>query len=217
MSQTLASPASIPPDLVTGRVVLHNISWDTYSALLQDIGDAAARLTYDRGLLEIELPSRLHEQIKKFMAVMAERTMEKRKIKYEPAGAATWRKQFELRGLEADECYHVQSVTLVSGKSELNLLVDPPPDLAIAIAVTPPAIDKVEIYRTLRVLELWRIKGDASCEMFRLDSDGRYQPIQKSVTLPLFTPAVVSHYLLLREQLGHSDGIARFEAEMLHD
>jgi Uma2 family endonuclease len=215
MSQTLLPPPKVPPELVTGQVLLRNISWDTYTALLQDIGDGAARLTYDNGLLEIELPSRLHEQIRAYVAEMVSLAMRRLSIQYEPAGATTWKKYEHLRGLEADECYHIQNVQRELGESELDLTREPPPDLAVEVVVTAPVIEKIEIYRTLKVPELWRVNADATCQMLLLDDRNFYQTIDRSVAIPLFTPQIMSHYLLLREQAGHSAGIDRFDTEVV--
>lgn len=208
-------PSKPPADPGAEHVLLHDISWDTYLALLADVGDGAARMTYDHGWLEIEMPGRLHELIKALVGEMVTTTLKRQRIAYEPAGATTWKRHELLRGLEADECYHIQTIDRVLGKEELNLKIDPSPDLAIEVEVTNPLLDKVAVYRGLRVPELWRVRFDGRCDMFRLDTDGAYQPIAASVAVPPFTRAVVSRFLLLRAQLNHSGAIARFEAEFL--
>src|SRR5450432_2326666 len=109
MTQMLAPPPlRTVPESDQSRVLLHGISWDTYSSILKDIGDGAPRLTYDNGLLEIELPGRLHERVKALVAEMAISAMKKARIEYDPSGATTWRNEAELKGLEADDCYHIQ-------------------------------------------------------------------------------------------------------------
>lgn len=45
-------------------IVLPHISWHTYQALLIVMGHRVCRLAYDRGMLEIIMPSDLHEFIK---------------------------------------------------------------------------------------------------------------------------------------------------------
>ena len=61
---TVALPKFLLPQQ-TQRVVLHNISWQTYQVLLVELGNhRSARLAYDCGLLEISMPSDLHEIIK---------------------------------------------------------------------------------------------------------------------------------------------------------
>ena len=47
------------------RVILHNISWQQFESLLQDLGEnRAARVAYDDGNLEIMTPLPEHEQYK---------------------------------------------------------------------------------------------------------------------------------------------------------
>ena len=54
-------------------MVLHNISWQTYEALLADHRDASSpRFTYDRGVLEIMSPLRRHEQLNRTIATLIE-------------------------------------------------------------------------------------------------------------------------------------------------
>jgi Uma2 family endonuclease len=56
-------------DNATGDVVLPNISWQTYQAMLDDIGDRSfVRLVYDLGVLEIRMPSDIHEAINRLLA-----------------------------------------------------------------------------------------------------------------------------------------------------
>src|SRR5919112_2931639 len=55
------------------RVLLRNISWETYERLLDERGDSRVpRLAYDRGDLEIMSPSSEHESVAYFVAVLAE-------------------------------------------------------------------------------------------------------------------------------------------------
>ncbi len=47
---------------LTQTIVLPNISWKTYNDLITDIGDnSSVRLAYNRGILTIKMPSKLHE------------------------------------------------------------------------------------------------------------------------------------------------------------
>ncbi|MGL4621959.1 MAG: hypothetical protein ACRCZS_23360, partial [Chroococcidiopsis sp.] len=44
------------------RLTLYDVSWDTYEKLLEAFGEhRAARLTYDRGVLEFMVPLEEHE------------------------------------------------------------------------------------------------------------------------------------------------------------
>lgn len=60
----MASIAPIKPLLPVGeqRVVFRNITWPGYQQLLKVFGDRrAARITFDRGILEITMPLEEHE------------------------------------------------------------------------------------------------------------------------------------------------------------
>ena len=64
------APALLPlethcaPERADGRMVLHNVSWKTYEALVEELGEQHLRLTYDQGELEVMAPSRRHESRK---------------------------------------------------------------------------------------------------------------------------------------------------------
>ncbi len=67
ITQDVAQPENAPQ--VTPRVTLQGIRWQTYQALLNDLGDhRAVRLTYTQGILEIAMPSKLHEILNRLMA-----------------------------------------------------------------------------------------------------------------------------------------------------
>ena len=55
------SSVSIPAEQ---RVVLDNIRWSTYEAILDDVDNRHGRITYDQGVLEIMSPSQRHERVK---------------------------------------------------------------------------------------------------------------------------------------------------------
>lgn len=57
-----------PCDRTTQYVLLEGITWQTYKAILSDLGEhRASRLAYDRGTLEISMPLALHEFISRFL------------------------------------------------------------------------------------------------------------------------------------------------------
>lgn len=214
MTQTLPPPTQPPAGQPEGHVLLRNISWRTYRTLLDEIGDSPTRLTYDRGLLEIEVPSRHHEQLKRFVGELAETYMKRTGIEYEPSGSTTWQREAELRGLEADECYHVQHAALVRGRDQLDLAVDPPPDLAIEVDVTSSSLDKLPLHGALGVPEVWRVRGTGECQIYSREPDGTYRDVGASICVPGMTAAVLARYMSLRQQVGHSQAVRRFEADV---
>jgi Uma2 family endonuclease len=51
-------------DRTDQRIILHNVSWETYGRLLEERGEERVpRFVYDRGELEIVSPSAEHERV----------------------------------------------------------------------------------------------------------------------------------------------------------
>ena len=112
------------------RVVLDPVSWSTYVALLADVANRRGRMAYDQGLLEIMSPSIQHENAKGFLARLLEASSEELEIELVSAGSLTMQRAGLQRGIEPDECYYVAHAPAVRGKEEIDLEMDPPPDIA---------------------------------------------------------------------------------------
>ena len=144
----MVPPAAIPAgDYVPTadqRVVLNGISWADYEAQLSLRGDRSApRIAYLDGALEIMSPSKDHERIKSYIGRLVEAYALERGIDLSPYGSWTL-KQPAQGGAEPDECYIV-------GADQSH----DSPHLAIEVAWTTGGIDKLEIYRRLRIGEVW--------------------------------------------------------------
>src|SRR4051794_33080214 len=125
---TLVAP---PIQNVQRRVVLNGVSWSTYQSLLAEVGDRPIRLTFNQGRLEIMSPSFLHERVKTIIRHLIEVYAEAMEIHIEGAGSTTFDREDLQKGLEPDECYYIAHADAVIGKRDLDLTIDPPPDLAI--------------------------------------------------------------------------------------
>ncbi len=132
------------------RIVLSNIEWETYERLLADQADSSApRFAYDRGALEIMSPLPEHERYNRTIAALVESVAEELGLDGENLGSTTFKREDLERGFEPDSCFYIQHEAAVRGKSALDLRVDPPPDLVIAIDITHPSLDKFPIYAAL--------------------------------------------------------------------
>ena len=82
---------------------------------------------------------------------------------------------------------------------ELDLSVNPPPDLAIEIDITSSSLDQLAIYADMGVPEVW-IYNDETIHVWILQADGRYREQSQSVSFP-FLP--LDQFLeFLRQQPG---------------
>ena len=142
------------------RVILHNVSWDTYERLLADLhGCSAPRLTYDRGTLEIMSPSSEHERYNRTIAQIVEELAVEMNSNIDSLGSTTFRREDIDRGFEPDSCFYGQNAQLVRGKKRIDLADDPPPDLIIEIDITSTSLDKFSIFAEVGVPEVWRFDG----------------------------------------------------------
>jgi hypothetical protein len=63
----------------------------------------------------------------------------------------TFRREDLDRGLEPDNCYYIQHEAAVRERDEIDLTIEPPPDLAVEVDITASSIDRLSIYMALGV------------------------------------------------------------------
>lgn len=178
-------------------IVLDSISWDFYERLLREIGDRHVFVTYDQGRLEIMSPSWKHERYAGRVAMIIRIVAAELKIKFESGGSTTFRLRSAEAGLEPDNCFYIQNVQAVLGKDEIDLAIDPAPDLAIEIEMSRRLADRIQVYRRLAVPEIW-LEDGRSLRILRL-RDVEYQPAATSAALPMLLPEQVHSLVLLSE------------------
>ena len=186
------------------RFVLHGVSWEEYGKFLEAIGENHVRVTYDRGSLELMSPLPVHERYKHCFSLFFTVLTLETGVSVTGLGSTTFRRRDAERGLEPDECYYLQSASQVRDWTALDLSVDPPPDLAVEIDVTSSVLNRMAVYASLGVPELWRCDGQV-LEAFRLGSGRRYLQTPKSVALP-FLPLDELLPLLQRGVVRADDG-----------
>jgi len=92
-------------------------------------------------------------------------------------------------GFEPDTCFYIQSAQRIHGKDEIDLAVDPPPDLVIEIDITHPSLDKLPIYAAIGVPEIWRYDGHTVTLVIL--QEGAYIAREESVAFPRLTRQVL--------------------------
>ncbi|MCO5167347.1 MAG: Uma2 family endonuclease [Planctomycetes bacterium] len=196
------------------RVVLHGVSWETYERLTDELeGRGGVRLTYVRGSLELMSPSYVHDRIKRLIGRLIESYTLEVGVPIASGGSTTFKRRDLDRGLEPDECYWVQREPAIRGKAELDLLVDPPPDLAVEVEISRSALDKLAVYAALGVPEVWRHDG-VRLEVLLLGASGEYAPAARSAALPDLPPEEVTRALARREAVDETSLVREFVARV---
>jgi Uma2 family endonuclease len=187
-------------DRANSQILLPSIKWETYRAIADDLETQPnKRLTYDNGLLEIRMPSDLHENYKKLLGRIVESLTEALEIEIRSLGSMTCDREDLARGLEPDQCYYIQNEANVWGNDKINLQIDPPPDLAIEIDITSSSINRFAIYARLAVPEIWRYDGQI-ITIHHLIGD-RYVLSDRSLALPIVSTVDLQNFLDLKRIL----------------
>lgn len=200
---------AVAPTPTEARVVLSGITWSTYEAILADMDNRPIHLTFDRGDLEIMSPSEEHERVKKLIGRMIEAMTEELGIPVRSAGSTTFRRQAKQRGLEPDECYYVASEPRVRGRGDLDVMVEPPPDLAVEVEISRSALDRMGIYASLDVPEVWRYDG-AELRVETLQPDGEYARQPRSPSFPFLPLEEFQGFLDRRNETDETSWIRSF-------
>lgn len=153
-------------------VVLRGATWADLQRLLEVKGDRTIpRLAYCEGALEIRSPSRSHEALKSLIGQLLEVYCLVRGIDFNAYGSWTLEDKERERAIEPDECY-----VFGAGRTADR------PDLAIEVIWTSGGLGKLEIYRGLRVREVWIWRrGRITAHALRGD---RYEEVAASEVVP---------------------------------
>jgi Uma2 family endonuclease len=194
------------------RTVLENIRWETFVELAEQRRGSVPRMTFDEGVLELMSPRRQHENIGSLIGRLVETYTEVRDIEIQSVASTTFKRKDLQKAFEADESYYVQHAELIRPKEELDLTIDPPPDLVIEVEITSSAIRKLKLFAAMGVPEVWRHNGE-QLEMYSL-RDGQYQPIESSLALPGLTAETIDAILEKRFELGETALIREFRQSL---
>lgn len=188
---TPMSPLSTAP---AQHAVLEGIRFETYERLLEDLRDRRVSLTYDRGVLEIMSPSQQHERIKYLLGRLIGAMTLELGIPILGGGSTTFRRGDLQKGLEPDECFWVQNEAKIRGRMELDLRVDPPPDLAIEVDIHSRSVNRMVIYGAIGVPEVWRYQDERVTVHLRRQ-DGSYRESGTSACFPWLSMPDLTNWL----------------------
>ena len=184
-------------------VVLRGVQWETYERLLADQGDSSGpRLYYDCGTLEIMSPSSKHEILKETISLLFQLLATEAEIDFVAAGSTTFRREDLHKGFEPDACFYAREVAAIRAKEDIDLSIDPPPDLVIEIVVTNSLVNKLSLFATVGVPEVW-LHGDDRVEILSLLSNS-YVKTSDSSILPGVTDGTLTQFVRSRREMPNS-------------
>ena len=127
-------------------------------------------------------------------------------ILWEVAGTATFRLEGRGAGVEGDKTYYFgPNAERMLGPQDIDLAIQPPPDLAIEVEVTHPADEALAAWGRLGVPEVWRFDvGRATLSFWLRHDDGTYAATGRSAGLPMVEPGDILEQLRLADEIGNS-------------
>ncbi|MEI6329202.1 MAG: Uma2 family endonuclease [Pseudanabaena sp.] len=179
------------------RVALTGISWIAYQQILNALPQSrAARLTYDRGILEITMPLQTHEFSRCLIEVFIRILVMEMGMKLKTMGSTTMDFEDLQRGAEPDCAYYIQNQPKVAGKT-VDFMQDPPPDLVVEVDITHTDINKNKLYASMGVPEFWRYNG-RELKIYTLqeaNQEKSYVECDRSPTLPWMQKEYLYNFL----------------------
>lgn len=162
------------------RLLINNVNWERYEALWDKLGDSLRyRVTYFESTSEIMSPSRRHEVSKKDVSRLLEAYLIEIGMPFWALGFTTFRLEGK-GGTELDESY------CIGTNQEL-------PDLVIEIILTSGGIDKLSVYQSLGIQEVWFWQNE-QFYLYSLDRN-QYKQVFRSKLLPNLDLDLLTQYI----------------------
>ncbi|NJN21762.1 MAG: Uma2 family endonuclease [Leptolyngbya sp. RL_3_1] len=175
------------------RMAFQALDWPAFKQIQQLLTERTrARFTYDDGVLEITMPLEGHERIARLVELFIRILVVEMGLKLKTMGSTRLDREDLLKSAEPDNGYYIQNYARVADH-EVDLKVDPAPDLVVEVDITHTDINKNALYASLGVSEFWRLNG-RDWQILVL-ADGSYGEQEQSLTFPLVEKADLYRFL----------------------
>ncbi|MEZ6112065.1 MAG: Uma2 family endonuclease [Pirellulaceae bacterium] len=183
------------------RFVFRDLSWSQYESILAALGNRRLRHTYVRGTLEIMSPSRHHAWVRSLLAAMVGVLCRELSLPRLSVGSTSFQDANWDHGFEADEGFYVGRESVVRGREWDRFDADrnSPPDLFIEVDIASSSDQRLDIYRRMRVAEVWRYRHER-VRIYVLDESGKFDESDRSRLFPFLTSAALSDVLASRHE-----------------
>ncbi|MBD1827825.1 Uma2 family endonuclease [Microcoleus sp. FACHB-61] len=192
----------------TQIVVLPNISWPTYQTLLAESGERiSSKFAYSRGVLEIMMPSDLHEKINCVLKGIV--TALTKKVNLRVKGfSSTSLNSYDLQyGEEQDSCFSLQKFDSILGKN-LEILNAASPDLVIKVDFTSLSSNRLPVYQHLGIIERELYRG-VTVKIYQLQNT-RYIFCEYRLAFLIRPATLLNHHLVQISETQDNNAIVRW-------
>lgn len=194
-------PVAIATTKKEEPLLFKGLTWREFKAVEQLLDRPGYRLSFLNGVLEIRrMPGEPHETVKERIGALLELYLLAAGFDFTPTGSMTLESEAVGVKREADKSYKL-------APSRVR------PDLAIEVVFTSGGINKLEVYKLLKIPEVW-FWEDGVLEVYHLREEGNgihYEKISSSEEVK-----GIDLDLLLRcvNMVNHVDAIKTFQQSL---
>lgn len=193
-------------------LVIQDLQWDDYEAVLEALQHRHLRISYDCGRLEVMSPLSEHEIAALIIDRMVYVYCDEFDINLEGYGNTTWKRRSLGKGVEPDGCYYIENAARIIGKRKFDLDTDPPPDIVVEIDITNSSLRKFSIYAALGVPEIWRY--DRKMVHFHGLVTGSFVETAHSRFLPGLTGQIMVETIKASVEMGQTEALKTFRKQI---
>ena len=188
---------------ITEDEVLYGVSCEQYESLIKKYWNLPSpRLTYDSGILEINMSnSSNHEIDNRNLSLLLQTILMELEIEHQNCGSTTFTKKGIRKGFEPDSCFYIDSLAKIEGKTNLGVENEIAPDLIIEVNRTSSSVPRMPIFAAFGVKEIWRLSKN-EVRFYTLE-EGVYLETENSITVPILTSQKATEFLLDAQKLGN--------------
>lgn len=197
----IATPSLTTIKLQPGDTFTRPMSWGEFKSVAEHFTEQPGmRLAYSEGALQLMITSQPHERIKKLLGNLILAIALKTGQPIASFGSSTFMRDDLEKGFESDECYWIQNENSVRGRTDVDLAIDPPPDLIVEVDFASSSRLRLEIYRVLGVQEVWLYRNE-QIRILVLNA-GSYEETVRSIAFSAITQTTLQSFL---EAIGQYD------------
>jgi Uma2 family endonuclease len=186
-----------PKQIGEKRLTFRNLDWIAFKQVQGLLARGnRTRFSYADGLLEITIPLESHERFALLFEIFIRVLVVEMGLKVKSMRSTILAREDLLKSAEPDNGYYIQHYEQVADH-EVDLNVDPSPDLVVEIDITHTDLNKNELYATLGVPEFWRFNGRDWQILLLIDQGEtqRYVAQDASPTFPMIAKSDLYQFL----------------------
>jgi Uma2 family endonuclease len=173
-------PAESPPEWFR----LRGVEWPTYRAISTALMGRHLRFTYDGDTLEFSNVTCMRGSCRALLGLFIYVLAEETGLPIRSCGDMTLERPDLERAIEPDDSFYLANEPIIRARTEIDLMIDPSPDLAVEIAITPGSGRRMRVLEAIGIPEVWRFDGNA-VTIHVQGADGRFVMVESSRIFPI--------------------------------